>query len=302
MFRVILTETTALSFRHPLKHVDRADYEDSTGNLGRHVRRCDPDDTAQTEMITAYGQGTQYSYARVRFYTAMWCSRRHRPFVIVEDAELLQLLKMLYGRVELPKRLTVSRDIQFIHETTKIRLIGMLKVRRRHSASCSFANLTAQGLPCRIHICVDGWTSPNILAFLGITAHWHNSGKIRHVILDFVRYIFIWVSRIVQSNISVLSLTTSHTGKHLAESLVKALREFGIEEKVRFLRSSRARILTSATGLWSHLRQRGEQHDNAERNAHPRASLPRRACSCPMLWACIEPRRQGMYSVVVPVY
>ncbi|OJT01618.1 hypothetical protein TRAPUB_7922 [Trametes pubescens] len=162
--------------KHPLKHVDRSDYEDSTGNLGRH--------------------GTQYSYARVRFYLAMWCARRHRPFTIVEDPELLMLLKMLYGRVELPKRLTVSRDVQFIHTTSKTRLVIMFK-----------------GLPCRIHICVDGWTSPNILSFLGITAHWHDSGKIRHVILDFVR------------------LTSSHTGKHLVESVINALREFGIEEK-----------------------------------------------------------------------
>ncbi|KAL1949782.1 hypothetical protein VTO73DRAFT_8663 [Trametes versicolor] len=183
--------------KHPLKHVDRADYEDSTGNLSRHVQGCEPDKTAQTEMISAYGQGSQYSYPRVRFCIAMWCARRHRPFSIIEDPELLHLLKMLYGRVELPKRLTVSRDVQFIHATAKIRLIIILK-----------------GLPCRIHICVDGWTSPNILSFLGITAHWHHDGKIRHVILDFVR------------------LTALHTGKNLAESLINALREFGIEEKV----------------------------------------------------------------------
>lgn len=183
--------TYGLSSRHPLKHVDRSDYEDSTGNLGRHVQNCDPDDTAQTEMITTYGQGTQYSYARVRFYLAMWCARRHRPFTIVEDPELLMLLKMLYGCVELPKRLTVSRDIQFIHTTSKTRLVIMFKVHhfRLVQPRPYVLIYSPQGLPCRIHICVDGWTSPNILSFLGIMAHWHNSGKIRHIILDFVRYV-----------------------------------------------------------------------------------------------------------------
>ena len=44
-----------------------------------------------------------------------------------------------------------------------------------------------QNIPGKIHICVDGWTSPNVISFLGVTAHWHEGGKVKHIILDFIK-------------------------------------------------------------------------------------------------------------------
>ncbi|OJT08548.1 hypothetical protein TRAPUB_554 [Trametes pubescens] len=158
--------------KYPSKHVDRADYEELTGNLTRHRGLCDPDDSPEVEMITAYARGTAYSPAR-------------------------ELMCMLYAKVELPSRVTVSRDVQMIMLDGKIRVIAFLS-----------------SLPCKIHICVDGWTSPNIMSFLGVTAHWHRDGEIEHIILDFIR------------------LTNGHTGKYLAEKLVECLTGYGIEKKV----------------------------------------------------------------------
>ncbi|KAL1945891.1 hypothetical protein VTO73DRAFT_1893 [Trametes versicolor] len=183
--------------KYPSKHVDRADYEESTSNLTRHRGLCDPDDTPEVEMITAYARGTAYSPARVRYLIVMWCARRHRPFTIVDDPEFQELMCMLYAKVELPSRVTVSRDVQMIMLDGKIRVIAFLS-----------------SLPCKIHICVDGWTSPNIMSFLGVTAHWHHDGEIEHIILDFIR------------------LTNGHTGKYLAEKLVECLTGYGIEKKV----------------------------------------------------------------------
>ncbi|TBU31223.1 hypothetical protein BD311DRAFT_624230, partial [Dichomitus squalens] len=40
--------------KHPSKHVDRMEYQESTGNLSRHAKACDPDDSPETELITAY--------------------------------------------------------------------------------------------------------------------------------------------------------------------------------------------------------------------------------------------------------
>lgn len=40
----------------------------------------------------------------------------------------------------------------------------------------------------KIYICVDSWTSLNIISFLRVTTHWHEGGKIQHIILDFVKY------------------------------------------------------------------------------------------------------------------
>ena len=55
--------------RYPSKHIDRADYEDSTGNLKRHADACDPEDTPEAETITAFAHGATYSPARLRFHT-----------------------------------------------------------------------------------------------------------------------------------------------------------------------------------------------------------------------------------------
>ncbi|OJT13582.1 hypothetical protein TRAPUB_9870 [Trametes pubescens] len=183
--------------KNPSKHIDRVDYEESTGNLTRHRSLCEPDDIPEVAMITAYARGTAYSPARVRYLLAMWCARRHRPFTIVDDPEFQELLCMLYAKVELPSRVTLSRDVQMITLDGKIRVIAFLS-----------------SLPGKIHICVDGWTSPNVLSFLGVTAHWHRDGAIEHIILDFIR------------------LTNGHTGKYLAEKLVECLTEYGIQKKV----------------------------------------------------------------------
>ena len=115
--------------RNPSKHVYRGDYEDSTGNLKRHANSCEPANTAESEAITAFANGATYSPARLRFLLAMWCASRHRPFAIVEDPEFKAILHMLYGRVNVPSRVTVSRDVQHIVDETMTRLIERFEVR-----------------------------------------------------------------------------------------------------------------------------------------------------------------------------
>ncbi|PIL32390.1 hypothetical protein GSI_05636 [Ganoderma sinense ZZ0214-1] len=163
--------------KNPSKHVDRALNVESTGNLNKHVKLCIPEKTTETQLITEYAQGVNYSYARLRFLLAMWVARRHRPFTIVEDPEFREILRMLFARVDIP--------------SSKL-----------------------QGLPGKIHICLDGWTSPNVISFLGVTAHWHENGKIEHIILDFIK------------------LAKGHTGEYLAHKLMGLLEEFGIVDKV----------------------------------------------------------------------
>ena len=47
-----------------------------------------------------------------------------------------------------------------------------------------------QSYPGRLHLCVDGWTSPNVIAFIGATVHWVVDGHMQSVILDFIKYVF----------------------------------------------------------------------------------------------------------------
>nr|VWO98345.1 PPM-type phosphatase domain-containing protein [Ganoderma boninense] len=183
--------------RFPSKHVDRSDYEDSTGNLKRHVDICDPEPTPESKTITVFANGATYSPTRMCFLLAMWCVSRHRPFKVVEDPEFCAMLGMLYGKVHIPSQVTVFQDVQLILDETMARLIDRF-----------------ENLPGKIHLCVDGWTSPNVMNFLGVTAHWQEAGVMRHVILDFIR------------------LTKSHTGVYLSCKLLECMRKWGIKYKV----------------------------------------------------------------------
>jgi hypothetical protein len=47
-----------------------------------------------------------------------------------------------------------------------------------------------QSYPGRLHLCIDGWTSPNVIAFLGAMVHWVIDGHMQSLILDFIKYMF----------------------------------------------------------------------------------------------------------------
>ena len=117
---------------HPSVYLDRIAHEDSTSNLLRHVRTCEPPETAETEVIMSFAAGSTYSKAKFRYLLAIWCARRHRPFSVVEDPEFREVVRMLYGRAEIPSRISVSRDIQHLLEYSRVRLINKLLVRRWH--------------------------------------------------------------------------------------------------------------------------------------------------------------------------
>ena len=117
---------------HPSIYLNRIVHEDSTSNLLRHVRMCEPPDTPESETLAAYasgGPGATYSKAKFRYLLALWCARRHRPFSIVEDPEFRRIVCMLYTRAETPSRISVSRDIQHLLAHARTQLIVQLAVR-----------------------------------------------------------------------------------------------------------------------------------------------------------------------------
>lgn len=134
------------------------------------MKSCEGKKAPAEQTIDDYAHGIKYSPACVRYLLALWCARRHRPFTIVEDPELRELLRMLYPKVNLPSRKTVSRDVRAIVEDGRERVKAMLLSH-----------------PGKLHICVDGWTSPNVIAFLGVTVHWQEGHEIQHLILDFIK-------------------------------------------------------------------------------------------------------------------
>lgn len=75
-----------------------------------------------------YAAGVSYTPARFCFLLAMWCARHHRPFAVVEDEELCKIFRMLYAKVDIPSRFTISRDIQLLHVDSRVRVIAFFKV------------------------------------------------------------------------------------------------------------------------------------------------------------------------------
>ncbi|KAF8587076.1 hypothetical protein K439DRAFT_1339216 [Ramaria rubella] len=125
--------------------------DESTSNLKCHTDECDPDMTSTA--IAMYASGCTYSKARMHHLLVKWISCHHHPFAVVEDVELIEIFQMLYVHVFVPLRQTVSRNAH----------------------------------PGKLHISVDGWTSPNVYAFLGITIHLVYRAKMMHLFLNFIK-------------------------------------------------------------------------------------------------------------------
>jgi hypothetical protein len=61
-----------------------------------------------SSSITAFAQGSTYNPHKFRMKIAIWIARRHRPFSITEDDELIDIFMDLNNKVEVPSRFTVS--------------------------------------------------------------------------------------------------------------------------------------------------------------------------------------------------
>ena len=150
----------------------------------------------ETQSIATFAAGSTYTEAKFCYHLVMWITTCHRPFSIVEDPEFRALLRMLYGRVEIPSHVTVTRDMHLILRDAKGHLTAVLRVRLALFAfaalACPGTHPDMQSLPCKIHLCVDGWTSPNFMSFLGVTAHWVSGAALQHVMLDFIKYVHVF--------------------------------------------------------------------------------------------------------------
>ncbi|KAF8572881.1 hypothetical protein K439DRAFT_1354409, partial [Ramaria rubella] len=100
----------------------------------------------------------------------IWVVCRHRPYAIIEDAELLTILQMPYEPVKVPSVCTLSRDIQEVFEV-----------------SCQQVGQILQKHDGRLHLGVDGWAVPNIFSYLGVTVTLCVTGHLITMILDFIR-------------------------------------------------------------------------------------------------------------------
>ncbi len=64
----------------------------------------------------------------MRYLLAKWIAVHGRPFVIIVDAELLAIFRMLYAKVEVPHPTTLSRDLREIFQISRAHLADQLEV------------------------------------------------------------------------------------------------------------------------------------------------------------------------------
>ncbi len=144
----------------------------STTNPNKHVDKCDPPVATSNHSIAQFVAGSTYNKAEFRYLTSVWIARCQQPFAIVKDELLLDMLKMLYAKVEVPSGSTVSRDIKEIWAISKTEVASFL-----------------QSLKSAIHIAFDGWTGLNVISYLGVVVLFENEGALVSLRLDFVWYV-----------------------------------------------------------------------------------------------------------------
>ncbi|KIP01115.1 hypothetical protein PHLGIDRAFT_509997, partial [Phlebiopsis gigantea 11061_1 CR5-6] len=86
--QVLIGDTVKYQFvckRNPHVCLSRARTDDSTTNLKRHVDSCEGKLAPRVQRIEEFAHGSTYDKSRFRFVLSMWCARRHRPYVIVQD-------------------------------------------------------------------------------------------------------------------------------------------------------------------------------------------------------------------------
>jgi hypothetical protein len=119
---------TEYCHRSPSIKVTRTRHDDSTSNLVRHVKLCSGVSAGGSSSITAFAQGSTYTPHKFPMKLAIWVARRHRPFTIVEDEELVDIFRDLNNKVQVPSRFTVSRDVKEIFDMSRLKVAEILKV------------------------------------------------------------------------------------------------------------------------------------------------------------------------------
>ncbi len=136
-----------------------------------------------------------------RYLITVWVTQCHCPFAIVEDKPLQRILKMLYGKVEIPSAITVSRDVKEVFALAKTAVAEYL-----------------QRQPGAIHVAFDGWTTPNVISYLGVVVSFEEKGELQSLLLGYIRCVSFPVC-FSQDADMLFRLRKGHTGEYLAEQL-----------------------------------------------------------------------------------
>ncbi|KAF8584372.1 hypothetical protein K439DRAFT_1149262 [Ramaria rubella] len=77
-------------------------------NLVVHKTCCAPNEATSVSTIKSFAHGSTYTYGWMRYLLVLWVACHHRPYAIVHDEELLDILRMLYEPVDVLSARTLS--------------------------------------------------------------------------------------------------------------------------------------------------------------------------------------------------
>ncbi|KAF8573057.1 hypothetical protein K439DRAFT_1074760 [Ramaria rubella] len=75
----------------PSKSITRSHLNDSTSNLVAHNSFA-PYEATSVSTIKSFVHGSTYTYGQMRYLLVLWVAHHHRPYAIVHDEELLDIL------------------------------------------------------------------------------------------------------------------------------------------------------------------------------------------------------------------
>lgn len=130
--------------------------------------------TPEAAALARYVNGSSYDETRHRVDVALWICRRRRPYAIIEDPELLAIFANLHAPTKNPSASTVSRDVKEIFGYSREHVVEVL--------------VKVDG---KVHLTADGWTSPNTIAYLGVTVQYVTKSGIMTYPLDFIKYVYL---------------------------------------------------------------------------------------------------------------
>ena len=170
----------------------------STGNLWRHMRSEHPSKLDAAVGSSEGFHAAPYSEESFRDCLLHWIIAEAMPFTAVEAPSFRTLLRCLKPEAPILSANSLRRDMDWAYEREFMRMRSLL-----HEA------------PGKLSFTVDGRTSPDMGAFLGITVHWIDSEwRLREALLD------------------LAPLSGLHNGENLASVFVAACDKFGILPKI----------------------------------------------------------------------
>src|SRR5829696_1809264 len=130
-----------------------------------------------------------------------WIVIHQHPFTIVEESYFIELVHSLYSEANIPSADTIKRNIIELYE------LNLKNVQ-----------IILQKLPGKISFTIDIWTSPSTKSFLCLTDHFIDiNWKLQNTIIDFIE------------------IFESHSGENIKEAFVLLLKNYSIQNKVKFI-------------------------------------------------------------------